>query len=49
MKPHEVANRIMKFLYLAYAATWTIHLAYLRYLSSRSRRLRKEAEELGRD
>jgi len=39
----------MKFLYLAYAATWTIHLAYIRYLSSRSRRVRDEARELGRD
>ncbi len=39
----------MKFLYLAYAATWTIHLAYIRYLSSRSRRLRNEAKELDRD
>jgi CcmD family protein len=39
----------MKFLYLAYAATWTIHLAYMRYLSSRSRRLRNEARDLEKD
>ena len=39
----------MKFLYLAYAATWTIHLAYLRYLGSRYRRLREEAKELKKD
>lgn len=39
----------MKFLYLAYAATWTIHLAYVRYLSSRYRRMRNEAKELEKD
>jgi hypothetical protein len=39
----------MKFLYLAYAATWTIHLAYIRYLSSRFRRVRNEDKELGKD
>jgi hypothetical protein len=39
----------MKYLYLAYAATWTIHLAYIRYLSGRYRRLRQDAKELGKD
>jgi CcmD family protein len=39
----------MKFLYLAYAATWTIHLAYIRYLSGRYRRMRNEMKELEKD
>jgi CcmD family protein len=39
----------MKFLYLAYTATWTIHLAYIRYLSGRYRRMRNEAKELGKN
>lgn len=36
----------MKFLYLAYAATWTIHLVYWRYLSNRYRRMRDDAKDL---
>ena len=39
----------MKFLYLAYAATWTIHLAYMRYLANRRRRVRDDARELEKD
>ncbi len=33
-------------LYLAYAATWVIHLCYLLYLNGKARRLRREGEEL---
>lgn len=34
-------------LYLAYLATWAIHICYLLYLTRMAARLRKEAEELG--
>ncbi len=36
----------MNFLYLAYGATWAIHIAYLVVLTSRASRLKKEAEDL---
>jgi hypothetical protein len=36
----------MKFLCLAYIATWTIHALYIWYLTSRHRRLREERKEL---
>ncbi|HEX6906340.1 MAG TPA: CcmD family protein [Terriglobales bacterium] len=35
----------MKFLYVAYAATWLIHISYLAFLSRRYRRLRDEMQE----
>jgi CcmD family protein len=39
----------MKFLYLAYIATWTIHVLYILYLTSRYRRLREDVKELEKD
>ena len=39
----------MKFLYLAYIATWTIHGLYILYLTSRYRRLREERKELEKE
>ena len=39
----------MKFLYLAYTATWTIHVVYLLYLRGRYRRLGEERKELEKD
>ena len=36
----------MKFLYLAYGATWTIHILYILYLTGRYRRVREERKEL---
>ncbi len=33
-------------LYIAYAATWIIHIAYLVHLSRKAARLRAESEEL---
>jgi CcmD family protein len=36
----------MNFLYLAYGATWAIHIVYLVVLTSRASRLKKEAEDL---
>ena len=39
----------MKFLYLAYIATWTIHSLYILYLTSRYRRLREEQKELEKE
>ena len=38
----------MKFLYLAYGATWAIHIVYLVVLTRRASRLKKEASELNR-
>lgn len=35
----------MKFLYVAYVATWLIHISYLAFLSRRYRRLRDEMQE----
>jgi hypothetical protein len=35
----------MKFLYVAYAATWVIHITYLAFLSRRYRRLRDEMQD----
>lgn len=39
----------MKFLQLAYIATWTIHLVYIGYLTSRFKRLREEVKELEKE
>jgi CcmD family protein len=36
----------MKFLYAAYAATWTIHLLYIGSLVRRYRRLKQDLREL---
>jgi CcmD family protein len=36
----------MKFLYLAYGATWLIHIGYIALVGRRFRRLRDEMEEL---
>ncbi|HXZ27075.1 MAG TPA: CcmD family protein [Terriglobales bacterium] len=36
----------MNYLYLAYGATWTIHIVYLVVLTSRAARLKKEVDEL---
>lgn len=33
-------------LYLAYAATWVIHLGYLRFLAAKHARLAREEREL---
>jgi CcmD family protein len=38
----------MKFLYVAYAATWLIHIGYLGTLVSRYVRLRREIEDVHR-
>ena len=38
----------MNFLYVAYTATWIIHIVYLGILVERYRRLRSEIEELQR-
>jgi hypothetical protein len=38
----------MNFLYIAYAATWLIHIIYLGVLVRRYQRLRHEIEELKR-
>jgi CcmD family protein len=35
-------------LYLAYAATWLIHIAYLLFLGAKAKKLRQEARELRR-
>jgi hypothetical protein len=35
----------MKFLYIAYAATWVIHLVYLGFVSRGFRKLRDEVRE----
>jgi hypothetical protein len=39
----------MKFLYLAYIDTWTIHSLYILYLTSRYKRLREERKELEKE
>ena len=36
----------MNYLYVAYGATWAIHIFYLVVLTRRASRLKKEAEEL---
>ena len=36
----------MTYLYVAYAATWLIHLAYLSSVARRYSRLKKEMEQL---
>lgn len=33
-------------LYIAYAATWVIHIGYLLFLGAKARKLREEAREL---
>ena len=38
----------MTYLYAAYVATWTIHIAYLGYLLRRYALLKKEIDELNR-
>ena len=38
---HSVTN-----LYIAYAATWLIHIGYLLFLSAKAKKLRQEAREL---
>ena len=38
----------MTYLYLAYAATWLIHVAYLTTVVRRYSRLKKEMEQLGK-
>ena len=38
---HSVTN-----LYIAYAATWVIHIAYVLFLSTKARELREEARDL---
>jgi hypothetical protein len=38
----------MKFLYAAYAATWTIHLLYIGGLVRRYRRLKQDLSELNK-
>ena len=38
----------MTYLYIAYAATWLIHVAYLSTVVRRYSRLKKEMEELGK-
>ena len=39
----------MSFLYVAYAATWIIHIAYLTLLVRRYRRLRDEIQEMKKE
>jgi len=38
---HSLTN-----LYIAYAATWVIHIGYLLFLDAKARKLRQEAREL---
>lgn len=38
---HSITN-----LYIAYAATWVIHIGYLLFLSAKAKKLRQEAREL---
>jgi CcmD family protein len=39
----------MSFLYVAYAATWIIHIAYLTLLVRRYQRLRDEIQEMKKE
>ena len=39
----------MKFLYLAYGATWLIHIGYLAILGRRYRRLRDEMRDFRKE
>jgi len=41
---HNVTN-----LYIAYAVTWVIHLAYILFLGAKAKKLREESRELGID
>jgi CcmD family protein len=38
---HSITN-----LYIAYAATWVIHIGYVLFLSAKARKLREEARDL---
>jgi CcmD family protein len=38
----------MSYLFAAYVATWTIHIAYLAHLARGYARLKREIEELNR-
>jgi CcmD family protein len=38
----------MTYLYVAYAATWLIHVVYLSTVARRYSRLKKEMEQLGK-
>jgi len=38
----------MTYLYIAYAATWLIHVAYLSTVVRRYSRLKKEMDQLGK-
>jgi len=38
---HSVTN-----LYVAFAATWVIHIGYLLFLGAKAKKLREEAREL---
>lgn len=38
---HSVIN-----LYIAYAATWIIHIGYVLFLGAKAKKLREEAREL---
>lgn len=38
---HGVTN-----LYMAYAATWVIHIGYLLFLTAKAKKLREEARDL---
>jgi CcmD family protein len=38
---HSVTN-----LYIAFAATWVIHIGYLLFLGAKAKKLREEAREL---
>ena len=38
----------MTYLYVAYAATWLIHIAYLTTVVRRYSRLKKELQQLGK-
>ncbi len=40
---HSLTN-----LYIAYVATWLIHIGYLLFLASKARKLRDEARDLQR-
>ncbi|MGH9500713.1 MAG: CcmD family protein [Terriglobales bacterium] len=39
----------MNYLYAAYIATWTIHIAYLAHLVRRYSRLKREIQELNKN
>ncbi len=39
-------DMMTRHLYLAYAATWLIHISYVLYLTFKARKLAREIEEL---